>query len=686
MSRALGTLLVALAIAATAPPPDAARGADLFAQLRPINLRVIGGESDWQADNDFQLAWDPPLVSRQDFEVSAVNYRLHGADGHTVVREIRFPWNTGQIDRIQVPPAPGAYVADVWLEGPAGETGPEVSATLRFDDVRPAPVQPLAPAGWIAGSIAAVLKMEHPAGPQPISGIRGYAVSVDRGAESAPCAGPDRCSVAETDVRDGIGGDTVSLGFLPNGIHVVRAVAVSGSGMRSAEPRSTIVRVDSVPPSVALDGVPPGWSDRPVRLTAEAVDASSGTAASGPNGPFVAIAVDGGVPRAELGASAAGVVSGEGVHDVAFYARDAAGNVSEDPLPVATVRIDESPPAVAFAGSQDPSEPERIEALVADALSGPDPRRGSIQLRPAGSRARFVALPTAVSAGRLVARWDSDAFPPGTYEFRATGYDAAGNAAASERRGNGTRMVLANPLKRRAEIVAGFGGRRQVRQRCSRERGRQRCRREAIDAFEYRPTIRLVAYGHGIRYSGRLVSPSGSGLGGLPIEVVETFDAGAGSAQRTTEVQTAPDGTFQTRLSPGPSRQVAAFFAGNRTTTRAGGGEVRLQVLGGVCLHASTASAQIGGAPAVFSGRVGDLEAPLPPGGRPVELQFRIPGGEWSEFRTVQSDARGRFRYAYSFSDDDSRGVRFQFRAHLPAQDGWPYEPAASRPLFITGR
>ena len=57
-------------------------------------------------------------------------------------------------------------------------------------------------------------------------------------------------------------------------------------------------------------------------------------------------------------------------------------------------------------------------------------------------------------------------------------------------------------------------------------------------------------------------------------------------------------------------------------------------------MHASSASARIGGAPVVFSGRVGDLGAPIPAGGRPVELQFRFPGSEWSEFRTIQTDAK----------------------------------------------
>jgi hypothetical protein len=52
----------------------------------------------------------------------------------------------------------------------------------------------------------------------------------------------------------------------------------------------------------------------------------------------------------------------------------------------------------------------------------------------------------------------------------------------------------------------------------------------------------------------------------------------------------------------------------------------------------------------------------------------------------VQTDVHGHFRYRYAFSDDDSRGIRFQFRAYAPAQNDWPYEPAASRPVFVTGR
>ena len=129
---------------------------------------------------------------------------------------------------------PGVYTVEVWLEGPSGDAAPRRARRCASTTPGPARRDRWPP---LAGSpaAAAVVTIEHPAAPLPVSGIRGYAVSVDRGAGSAPCAGPDRCSPAETDLRGGVDGDTISLGALAEGVNVVRAVAVSGSGMRSLE-------------------------------------------------------------------------------------------------------------------------------------------------------------------------------------------------------------------------------------------------------------------------------------------------------------------------------------------------------------------------------------------------------------------------------------------------------------------
>jgi hypothetical protein len=670
---AIAGAIFAFATAAAGDPVDS---------LRPANLRVAGGEG-WHADNDFRLDWNL-LGSPPD----AVFHEVHDAAGNRVAAAF-LPWKDNLIDHIHVP-GPGRYTAHVLLV--RGESpGVWASATLLFDDRPPQPVHALDPGGWLGGGVPAVVRIEHPAPPQPVSGIRGYAISVERGSGALPCGGRDRCSKAETQLGGGIDDDTISLGLLPEGINSIHVVAVSGSGIRSEEVGTTTLRVDATAPEIALRGLPAGWAMDPVQLTAVATDPLSGMTPAGPEGAFTAIAIDAGVPAVARGDSVTTTVTGDGPHRIAFYARDAAGNGGEgegalSPPKSAVVRIDETAPRVAFARVQDPSEPERIEATVVDQLSGPSAELGSIAVRAAGTRQQFATIPTRVSPGKLVARWDSDAAPAGTYEFKAVGYDAAGNPSAADRRSNGTRMILQSPLKALTSIQDGFGGKRLVWHRCERAEGHRRCRGEAIGSFAQRPAIRTIPYGRGTSFGGTLAFAGGSPLGGVPVQIVETFDAGASQTQRTTTVATAEDGSFVAHLAPGPSRQVEALFAGNRVLTRASGRRVRMNVLSGVSMRASTATATIGGPPVMFSGRIGDLDASIPLLGRPVELQFRLQGEPWSEFRTVQTDARGRFRLAYRFSDDDSRGVSFQFRAFVPAQAGWPYEPAASRPVFVTGR
>lgn len=655
MSRALRTLaLTALACLSVASGASASGPAE---QLYPIDLRVNANRAEWHAERQFRLDWDWPPIASQGFPVAAFHFQVRDAGGAVVVPATRLTWDEPFVDRVNVPRLPGVYAADVWLEGPGGQLGPTRSAALRFDDVAPAPPRPLVPAGWIAANAAAQVRIERPAAPLPISGIRGYAISVDRDG-APPCAAPDRCTPAETDLDGGIGDDVAALGPLREGTHRVQVVAVSGSGVASAA-RSAVLRVDATPPRVELLGAPRGWASRPVRLTARATDALSGMEASGPTGSATAIAVDGGVPRSEPGPTTSAVVSGDGIHAVAATARDVAGNGSAGAPAMATVAIDESPPAVSFARGQDPADPERIEATVGDPLSGPSPARGSIALRPAGSRQGWRPLPTAVQAGRLVARWDSDSFPAGSYEFRATGYDVAGNATGSERRAGGARMVLRNPLKSptriEAELDRGKAGQGAARQ------------------------------GESVRYGGRLGLSSGAPLAGMPVRVIERFDPGSDPAQRVTVVETGADGSFRIDLASGPSRRIEAAFAGSRLLGRSSSPSERLAVAAGVRLRASTRVARVGGAPVVFRGRILGPGARLPAAGKPVELQFRLGDGRWLEFRTVEADARGRFRYAYAFSDDDSRGVRFQFRAYIRGGD-WPYEPAASKAVTVAGR
>jgi 5-hydroxyisourate hydrolase-like protein (transthyretin family) len=618
-------------------------------------------EFPWQPEAVFSFHWQlaPPAAGSH-----TGAYRLYDSAGNVIQAETR------PLAKLKGPilikSVPGVYTLEAWLQSESGERGPSSTATLRFDDVAPPAPVLTAPRGWIRGTDAAVLRIAPAAAPLPVSGISGYALSTDRGSATRPCPDPIHCK-AEIDLADASGGPA-SLGPLPEGLNFVRAVAVSGAGV--ASPAATAeLRVDATPPALSLQGAPTGWSARPVQLTTLASDPLSGMAKAGPLGPFTAISVDGGPAAMAPGGSATAWVAGSGTHAVEYFARDAAGNLSGEGAGApgrgrALVRIDEEAPAVAFSAAQDPADPERIEASVSDALSGPSPDRGSIGVRPARTRARFEPLPTRVRGGTLVAHWDSDSYPPGKYEFLATGFDAAGNAGTGASRARGGRMLLVNPLKLPTTLATGFSA----------------GRAGATSSRRARP-------GRRVRFGGILRTAAGPPAAGSEVAVTEVFSGASELLRRTTYARTGADGKFEVMLAPGPTREVVASFAGTRTLTRAAGAVARLEVPASVRMSASGRTARVGGAPVVFRGMVADTG--LRAGavrGLPVELQFRFRGSRWSEFRTVETDARGRFRYAYRFSDDDSRGVRFQFRAYVKGREGWPYEPGASRPVLVAGR
>jgi hypothetical protein len=643
---------LALALAALACTSAAAA-------LQPLDLRVDEGEESWHAETSFALRWTNPPGP-----VAAVHYRLLDPLGGTARAEMTLGWPASSIQNLAVPPMPGIYTAEVWLEDAEGNEGAPVSAKLRFDDSAPAQVEPLASGGWIGrADFPYTLHLSHPAGPQPLSGIRGYAVSIDSAGSAVPCAGRYGCSEAETDLRGGIAGDALTIAELPEGASHVKAVAVSGSGMRSTAPGSTTLMVDKTDPVTVLDGLADGWSNRPLRLTATASDSASGMATAGASGPFTAIRIDGEAPIVASGDTVSATVIDSGLHTVDYYARDSVGNAADgsfanghrnNPPASAIVRIDRDAPHVAFANAQDPRDPERIEAGASDSLSGLDRGRGSIAVRRVGSGERFAALPTELSGGTLRARWDSEAYPAGEYEFRATAYDAAGNAASTVSRGGGSAMRLRSPLKVATTLLTDSGR-------------------------------RLVPYGRAVTFGGHLLAGRQAPLAGATVRVIERFASGAIPRERISTVRTAASGAFQVRLVPGPSRQVFAVAPSSATLRGSTSRSMELAVRGGVRMRVSAPIAEVGGRPVVFSGNVATAGASIPAEGETVQLQFRLPGLPWSEFRTIKTDPRGRFHYAYRFADDDSRGARFQFRAFAPAQAGWPFEPAGSTPVLLKG-
>jgi hypothetical protein len=648
MRRSIAAIALALACL---PLPQAP--ADSF---QPIDLRVEGGQDSWHRSQLFNLNWTNPPGT-----VAAVHYRLLGPSGEVLIGDKTMAWAATSITPLRVGEEPGVYTAEVWLEDGSGGAGPPVPAKLRFDDTPPGRVEAETPTGWIGRTdFPYAIRLSGPAGPLPPSGIRGYAVSVDASPNGDPCPGAGAC---EANVTAQAGMGSFAVPDLPEGQSYVHAVAISGAGVASAGPSNATVRVDETDPVTTIEGVPAGWSRTPVVLRANAGDEASGMATAGTGAPFTAIRIDGGAPIIAAGDSVSTTVIGAGVHTVAYYARDAAGNVNDGGTSnghpnrgpaTALVRIDRDPPALVFLAAQSPADPERIEARAADAGSGLDPGRGSIAVRRLGSGDRFAPLPTDTIGDSLAAHWNSAIYPPGEYEFQVTVYDRAGNQATSSLRADGTPMRLRGPLKLPVRIVGA----------------------------SHRRTLR---YGRGTWFGGRLVAARRTPLAGMPVRVSERFAAGSVPSERVSTVRTGADGRFGLHLPPGPSRGVSAEVAPTATTYGARSGELVLDVRSHVVFHVSAPTARVGGRPVVFRGRVAAGGVAMPAEGKTVQLQFRLPGLPWREFRGVRSDRQGRFHYAYRFSDDDSRGVRFQFRAYAPAQTGWPFEPAGSLPVSVLG-
>lgn len=646
MAGVIAALLFSADPAGAAPPP-------------PADLSVDGGSEQWRPDPRFALRWSNP----EGTSVAAVHLRVKRPDD-SVFSESRIGQAVSYLS-VQVPDVPGVYAAEVWLEDGLGSQGPAASAHLRYDDAQPRSSFAEPPPSWLGRTaFPLVVRLGHPEEPLPVSGILGYAVAIDRDPSGTPCASQFLCTPQETDLQGGMSGDWFEVPQLPEGVSYVHTVAVSGSGMRSSQVGHRLYRVDLTDPVTAIEGITPGWVNRSVALVARASDAVSGMSEGG---AFTAMRIDGSAPIRSPGGVVEATVIDEGVHNIAYYARDAAGNVNDgarsntelnNPPAIAEVRIDRTPPRVSFSNSQSPQDPELIRARVDDPLSGAGTASGVIGIRRAGSGDAFEPLPTQRSDVGLSARWDSAHYPDGSYEFRALAADAAGNSTTSTSRADGTPMVLSNPLKATTLLAAGLG---------------RAARRE-----------RLLSFGRRARFVGRLTTGSGRPLAGAPVRVLERY-AGAGGDRALTAI-TDLSGRFAVRLRAGPSREIIASYAGDLAFAHAGAAPARLMVRSAARLAVSATVARVGGPPVVFRGLVRAGRGEVPRGGKAVELQFRAAGIGWRTFRTVQTNRRGRFRYAYRFSDDDSRGVMFEFRAHIPPQEEWPYEAGDSKPVAVRGK
>ena len=465
--------------------------------------------------------------------------------------------------------------------------------------------------------------------------------------------------------------------------------------MRSAAVGGAVIYVDQTIPATTLDGVPGGWANRPVVLAARATDATSGMG----GGAFTAIRVDGGAPTTAPGNEVSATVIGDGVHTVAYYARDAAGNannggstngIANEGPATAAVRIDRGLTVGGVRQFPEPARPGDDRGAGHRPAVRPGPLAGGCggaarrQRASASSRSRWRRR-----AGGAPRPLGLRCLPGGRVRVPCDRLRRGGQRT----RHHATRKRVGDGAEQPAEAADRAVGRvRRVPRRsggvapsaardgtagCSPAATSGAARTSASSPTVAAPsTAGGSAPGWGRRWRE---SSCGSPSASTPVRA---------RRDRTTTARTGHNGVFTARLAPGPSRQVEAVFAGDRTASRSSAGTARLRVRGGVRLKASSgdgADRRAGGdlhRPG-RRGRVGD------PARRQVD-PTPVPGAGNRPLDRVPNDPDRR---AWPFplplcasATTTAAAFAFQFRAFAPAQSGWPFDPAGSNQVTVTGR
>lgn len=366
---------------------------------------------------------------------------------------------------------------------------------------------------------------------------------------------------------------------------------------------------------------------------------------------------------------------GPGAYVLRVWLRDEAGNDSPASALTLPLRFDDVPPTVAFVSDGGAEVPEQVRAAVADAHSGA--AAGTISYRR-GDGGEWTELPTKLDAGAgratLTARIPDLA--PGTYLFRAEASDAAGNAAATTLRGDGTEMTIRKPSAASPvsspSVSRSVAAQRRKSRLFARLRGGHR-RGEAL----------TVPFGAAARLSGSLVRADGAGLGGRHLRVLARPSRGALAPAAVEGVETGARGGFELRLAPGPSRRVSVLFPGDRGFAAAARRSLDLRVRTGISLRVAPPALRTGQV-AHLSGRVSRRGAPLPRRGKLVAIQYlEAATNRWRPVLVIRSDHFGRFRARYRFRYvEGSASIRL--RATALAEERWPYAPGSSRPLTVS--
>jgi len=183
---------------------------------------------------------------------------------------------------------------------------------------------------------------------------------------------------------------------------------------------------------------------------------------------------------------------------------------------------------------------------------------------------------------------------------------------------------------------------------------------------------RTSGYRAADRITGRLTAPGGVPISGASIDVFQTPAYEGARTVHVADVRTGPTGAWTLTLSRGVSSSMLSFEYRSHLndTVAAASARLRLRVHAGVTLRIAPRSASVGRS-IHFSGVLAG--APIPPGGKQLVLEASS-GGEWIQFDTIRTNAKGRYHSSYRFKFPGPISYKFRvlsrYEADFPFVDG----------------
>ena len=267
--------------------------------------------------------------------------------------------------------------------------------------------------------------------------------------------------------------------------------------------------------------------------------------------------------------------------------------------------------------------------------------------------------PCKVATGATLA-FNTRALPDGVHNLKLQLEDAAGNATTFVDRtvtiSNGRGAPNGTPATDDAQLTAYFAA----------------TRRQQLTTRFGRPAV----------VHGRLHDAGGTPIADARIELLATSRQPGAAAVDNGVARTGADGAWMLILPGGGSSRTLEFRYRpySNDATAAAQQRLLLKVRAGVRLRIRPRVLR-GARTIRFAGRL--LGKPVPRRGKLVELQARTKGTRrWITFKSVRSDARGRFRHRYTFRYPNRR-VTYEFRARSRFETGYPYEQGASRVVRV---